>query len=287
MSIDKTFSDLKKRGEGALVAFITGGDPTPKYTLRLIDALHKGGADIIEVGIPFSDPIADGPIIQAADYRALSSCTTPHAIFDAVEEAKRKIDTPIALMTYYNILYKMGVKAFIKEASRHGVDGLIIPDLPIEEAGDYRGAARKEGLSTIFLATPLTSNDRLKDILGFSSGFLYLVSILGTTGTRDHVAKLTTQTITRFHGYTVNAIPLAVGFGISEPEHVKTVISCSAEAAIVGSAFVKKVQDNLDDPGKMVEDVSMLAKKLKMATLPPRKVRMDGFSGNAGEINRA
>ncbi len=268
MSIDETFCDLKKRGEGGLVAYITGGDPSPKYTPRLIEALNKGGADIIEVGIPFSDPIADGPIIQAADYRALSSGTTPNAIFDAVREAKRRIETPIVLMTYYNILYKMGIEAFVKEAVRHRVDGLIIPDLPLEEAEDYRRIARTEGLSTIFLATPLTSIGRLKGILGFSSGFLYLVSILGTTGTRDRVAQLTRETIKRLHGYTADVIPLAVGFGISEPRHVKTVIGCHAEAAIVGSAFVRKVQNNLDNPDKMVEEVSALAQDLKSATFP-------------------
>ncbi len=268
MSIKETFSSLKKRGEGALVAYITGGDPTPKYTLRLVEALQRGGADIIEIGVPFSDPIADGPIIQAAYCRALDASTTPHTILDIVEDAKRKSDVPIVLMTYYNIVYRRGIKEFLTKANRHKVDGLIIPDLPVEEAADYQAAANKEGLSTIFLATPLTSIRRLKVILESTSGFLYLVSVLGTTGARDHIANLTTQTIMRFHSHTVNTIPLAVGFGISQPEHVKIVIGYGAEAAIVGSAFVKKIQDNLGRPIKMVDEVLALVQSLKAATRP-------------------
>jgi len=267
MSIEETFRELKKQGEGALITYITGGDPAPKYTLKLAEALFKGGADILEIGIPFSDPIADGPIIQAADYRALNAGTTPPIIFDIVEATKKRVNMPIALLTYYNILFKMGVKNFLKEAARHGVDGLIIPDLPIEEAEEYREIAEKQGIDTIFLATPSTSIGRLKDILGFTTGFLYLVSVFGVTGTRDQMARLTTQTIKKFHPHTANAIPLAVGFGLSKPEYVTSVIGYGAEGAIVGSAFVKIVENNLDRPTRLIEDISALAKKLKVATL--------------------
>lgn len=267
MSIDETFRGLERRGEGALIAYITGGDPAPKYTPKIVEALVKGGADIIEIGVPFSDPIADGPIIQAADSRALNAGTTPHTILEIVEETKKRVDIPIVLLSYYNILFKAGLENFMKDASKHGVDGLIIPDLPIEEAEEYKETAEKQGIDTIFLATPSTSISRLKAILSFTSGFLYLVSVFGVTGTRDQIAQLTTKTIRRLHPYTVKTIPLAVGFGISKPEHVRSIIGCGAEGAIVGSAFVKIIENNLDRPPMMLENLSVLAEKLKAATI--------------------
>ncbi len=266
--ISDVFRKLKKRSEGALIAYITGGDPTPKYTPKLAKALFNSGVDILEIGVPFSDPIADGPTIQAADCRALNSGTTPPIIFNIVEETKKLVDMPITLLTYYNILFKMGVEDFLEKASRHGVDGLIIPDLPIEEAEEYRENAEKHGIDTIFLVTPLTSLGRLKDILVYTSGFLYLVSIFGVTGTRDNMSQLTTKTIRRIHPYTAKTVPLAVGFGISKPEHVSSIISCGAEGAIVGSAFVETVEKNLDRPNEMIKELSILAEKLKAATLP-------------------
>lgn len=267
MSIDETFRGLERRGEGALIAYITGGDPAPKYTSKIVEALVNGGADLIEIGVPFSDPIADGPIIQAADNRALNAGTTPHTIIEIVEETKKRVDVPIILLSYYNILFKAGLENFMKDISKHGVDGLIIPDLPIEEAEEYRETAEKQGINTIFLVTPSTSISRLKAILGFTSGFLYLVSVFGVTGARDQVAQLTTQTIRRFHPYTVKSVPLAVGFGISKPEHVSTIIGCGAEGAIVGSAFVEIVEGNLGKPARMVKEISVLAEKLKAATI--------------------
>lgn len=267
MSIDATFRELKKRGEGALIAYVTGGDPLPKYTSRIVEALVKGGADIVEIGIPFSDPIADGPTIQAADNRALNAGTTPHTIFDIVKETKKRVDAPIVLLTYYNILFKMGVKNFLEKASKHGVDGLIAADLPIEEAEEYKEAAEKQGVDTIFLATPSTQISRLKDILGFTSGFLYLVSVFGVTGAREQLAQLTTSTVKKFHPYTVKAVPLAVGFGISKPEHVNSIIGCGAEGVIVGSAFVKIIENNLNNSTGFINSISMLAEKMKIATI--------------------
>lgn len=265
--ISDTFRELRKRSEGALIAFVIGGDPEPKFTSKILEALTEGGADILEIGVPFSDPIADGPTIQAADHRALMAGTTPETIFDLVREAKTRSKVPIALLTYYNILYKMGVKKFAKKVSEHGVDGLIIPDLPIEEAEKYVQISRKEGVDTIFLATPLTSEPRLQAILSCTSGFLYLVSAFGVTGTREHVTKLTIDTIKRIHSCTIGRIPLAVGFGISKPNHVRTVLSHGVEGAIVGSAFVKIVEDNLNRPDRMVRDISELTKQLKATTL--------------------
>ncbi|WP_455367275.1 tryptophan synthase subunit alpha [[Eubacterium] cellulosolvens] len=267
MTIDETFRELAKNNEKALIAYITGGDPAPKYTPKVVETLVRGGADIIEIGVPFSDPIADGPTIQAADTRALAAGTTPRTILDIVKKTKKRIDTPILLLTYYNILFKWGVRKFLTEASNHGVDGLIIPDLPIEEADEYREFSRRYGIDTIFLATPLTSTTRLQNILGFTSGFLYLVSVFGVTGTRDRIDRLTTETIEKFHTYTKKIVPLAVGFGIAQPDHVKTVVNCGAEGAIVGSAFVKIVEKNNENPTQLQAEIESFTKKLKAATL--------------------
>ncbi len=267
MTIDETFRELANHNEKALIAYITGGDPAPKYTPQVVESLARGGADIIEIGVPFSDPIADGPTIQAADTRALAAGTTPRTILNIVKKTKRLIETPILLLTYYNILFKWGVRKFLSEASSHGVDGMIIPDLPIEEADEYRDLSRRYGIDTIFLATPSTSVNRLQNILGFTSGFLYLVSVFGVTGTRDRIARLTTETIAKFHAYTDKIVPLAVGFGIAQPDHVKTVVNCGAEGAIVGSALVKIVEKNNENPTQLKKEIEDFTRKLKAATI--------------------
>ncbi len=264
--IKETFRELDRRGEGALIAYVTGGDPAPKYTPKIIETLGNSGADIIEIGVPFSDPIADGPTIQAADMRALNAGTTPRKIFKIVKEAKRKIEKPVVLLTYYNPVFKMGVKNFVENARRYQVDGLIIPDLPMEEASEYKKLAESQGVDTVFLATPSTSTGRLKEIIAFTSGFLYLVSIFGVTGTRDRINELTLQTITRLHPHTAGDIPMAVGFGISKPEHVKAVLRGGAEGAIVGSSFVDLIGRNLGDMNRALKELGMMARKLKMAT---------------------
>lgn len=265
MSIAETFRRLRKLNEGALIAYVTGGDPSPKYTPMIVKALAEGGADIVEIGIPFSDPIADGPVIQASDTRALNAGTTPKTVLKIVRETRRSVSIPIVLLTYYNIIFRMGVGNFLDESSKNGVDGIIVADLPVEEAAEYREAAEKHGVDTVFLATPSTSLRRLEKILSMTSGFLYLVSVFGVTGMREHVAQLTVQTIRRLHPYTLNRIPLTVGFGISRPEHVRSVISCGADGAIVGSAFVKLVEENHGDATGLLENMRALARNLKLA----------------------
>jgi len=264
--IEETFRELDRRNEGALIAYVMGGDPAPKYTPKIVETLANSGADIIEIGVPFSDPIADGPTIQAANTRALKASTTPHKIFKIAKEAKRKVEKPIVLLTYYNLVFKMGVEDFLKNARRYQVDGLIIPDLPVEEASKYKELADGQGVDTVFLATPATSTSRLKKIIAFTSGFLYLISIFGVTGTRDRLNELTLQTILRLHPYTVGDVPMAVGFGISKPEHVKAVLRGGAEGAIVGSSFVDLIGRNLGDMNRALKELEMMARKLKMAT---------------------
>ncbi|MGQ9478404.1 MAG: tryptophan synthase subunit alpha [Thermoproteota archaeon] len=267
MNIMEKFRELEKRGEGALIAYVTGGDPSPKYTSRIVEVLVKGGVDIVEIGIPFSDPIADGPTIQASDFRALKAGTTPKTVFNIVREIKNNFtEVPIVILTYYNIPFKMGLGYFMGQASKSGVDGVVVADLPVEEAGEYKDEAEKHGVDTVFLATPSTSTDRLRKILNMTSGFLYLVSVFGVTGVRESLAQLTIQTIRRIHSYTEGSIPLAVGFGISKPEHVGAVIACGAEGAIVGSAFIKVIERNLNFEDDLLRELSDLAYSFKSAT---------------------
>jgi tryptophan synthase alpha chain len=267
VTISDVFKELKRRGEGALVGYVTGGDPSPKHTPRVVEALVKGGVDIVEIGVPFSDPIADGPIIQSAVNRALHSGTTPQTVFKIVRQTNKRVRTPLVLLTYYNILYRMGVKRFLKEAGENGVDGIVVPDLPFEEASEYRENAEKQGVDTIFLAAPSTPTSRLKNIISFTSGFLYLISVFGVTGVRRSVDQLTIRVIDKFKPYTDKTVPLAVGFGVSKPDHVRLIISHGAEAVIAGSVFVKTMKRNLGDQSRLMKELTATAQTLKAATL--------------------
>jgi len=266
--ISQTFLRLKERNEGALIAYVTAGDPEPFLTLNIVEALVSGGADIIELGIPFSDPIADGPTIQAATLRALRSGTTPKEVLQLAGEIKTKLDVPLVILTYYNPIFKMGLKNFFETASSCGVSGVIVPDLPVEEASEYKETAEDYEIDTIFLASPSTSNERLRKILKFTSGFLYLVSLFGVTGTREKIQNLTIRTVRRTAQMTsAEGVPLAVGFGISKPEHVRVLMENGADAAIVGSGFVKIIEKRYRDLEGMLNEIRMYASKLKEATL--------------------
>jgi len=258
---------LKERGEGALIAYVCGGDPDPEYTPEIVDALIQGGADIVELGIPFSDPIADGPTIQAASVRALNAGTTPEGVMEIAERIREDHGSiPLVVLTYYNSVFRMGVERFFKLAVDYEIDGVIVPDLPIEEAGEYREIAGTHGIDTIFLATPNTTRERLESIIEYTSGFLYLVSIFGVTGARERIHERTLQTLQRLLPQIGGRIPLAVGFGISEPEHVRTIIRSGADGAIVGSAFVKIVEKHRGNLGEMTEAIREKASELKAAT---------------------
>jgi len=268
--IEETFQNLKKQGDGALIAYVTAGDPKPKHTPKIVEALVNGGVDIVELGIPFSDPIADGPTIQAASVRSLKAGTTPKIVLEITQEIKEKHSVPIAILTYYNPIFRMGLENFFKLAKNSNVDGVIVPDLPIEEAHEYKKVSEAHEIDTIFLAALYTSTERLKKIIDYTSGFLYLVSLFGVTGAREKVSDLTIQQIKKFLPYTRGRIPLAVGFGISKPEHVKAIIKSGADGAIVGSAFVNIIQKNQGKIPKMLEEIEQHAHKLKEATEQPR-----------------
>jgi len=265
--IAETFSKLRARNEGALIAYVTAGDPDPASTPRIVEALVEGGADIIELGIPFSDPIADGPTIQAATVRALKSGTTPKKVLQIVEEIRDESNVPLVILTYYNPIFRMGLKKFFEYAQASRVNGVIVPDLPVEEANEYKEAAETYDMDTIFLAAPSTSTERLRKILEYTSGFLYLVSIFGVTGTRDELQDLTIRLIKKTLPVTCGSIPLAVGFGISKPEHVKAIIQNGADAAIVGSRFVRIIERKSNKVEEMLETLYEYAHLLKKATL--------------------
>jgi len=262
-AIKTAFQRAKQQGNGCLIGYITAGDPTPERTPEIADALIRGGVDILELGLPFSDPIADGPTIQAASLRALNAGTTPLRVLEIAKEIKSQHDVPLVVMTYYNPVFQHGVDNFLAAAKKHGVDGFIVPDLPVEEADSYRKAAKAHQLDTIFLASPATSKERLTKIVDASSGFLYLVSRFGVTGAQSSVQDSTVQLIKKVHPFTSGRVPLAVGFGISKPEHVKKVIEAGADAAIVGSAFINIVQQNRSG---MLGELQKSASALKAAT---------------------
>jgi tryptophan synthase alpha chain len=265
-TIKDVFQKNKAQGNGLLIGYITAGDPTPEQTPKIADALINGGVDILELGLPFSDPIADGPTIQAASLRALKAGTTPMKVLEIAKEIKSKHDVPVVVMTYYNPVFRIDLDKFLGSAKEHKVDGFIVPDLPVEEAGDYRKTANKYGLDTIFLAAPSTSNERLTKIVNASSGFLYLVSHFGLTGAKTTIEDSTVKLIQRIQPFTAGKIPFAVGFGISKPEHVKTVINAGADAAIVGSAFINIIQQNAKNTTTMLKELQQTTQALKKAT---------------------
>ena len=266
-AIKEAFQKAKAQANGgALIGYIMAGDPNPELTSKIADALIRGGVDILEMGLPFSDPIADGPTIQAASVRALAAGTTPMMVLEIAKQIKQQHDVPIVVMTYYNPVFRLGLERFCRSAKDCMVDGLIVPDLPVEEADDYTKAANAYGLDTIFLAAPSTTNQRLTKIIECSSGFLYLVSHYGVTGAKTTIEDSTVQLIKRVQPFTSGRIPLAVGFGISKPQHVQRIIQAGADAAIVGSAFINIIAKHQGNEDLMLKQLKETARSLKSAT---------------------
>jgi tryptophan synthase alpha chain len=265
-TIRQAFQKAKSQGYGALIGYIMAGDPKPDLTPKIAEALIKGGIDILELGLPFSDPIADGPTIQAASARALAAGTTPNKVLEIAKKIRKAHDIPIVIMTYYNPVFRMGLEKFFSSARNCMVDGIIVPDLPIEEAKGLKEAASKFCVSTIFLAAPSTSNERLAGIIECSSGFLYLVSHFGVTGAKSAVEDSTIRLIERVLPLTTGRVPLAVGFGVSKPEHVKRIIMAGADGVIVGSAFINEIQENHKKNDVLQTELQATASELKKAT---------------------
>ena len=266
--IASKFRELRPRREGALIAYLTGGDPDPESFLCNAQALIEGGADILEVGIPFSDPIADGPVIQASSHRALSRGATPSTILGLTAELSKSNDIPIVILTYYNPVMAAGLDKFMKTAEQSGVNGVVVPDLSVEESNPMCQAAQKQDIDTIFLAAPNTSPQRMKRILEKSQGFLYLVSLFGVTGPRKELSPLALDAVKVVRNLAKGTIPIAAGFGITRPEHVSALIKSGADGAIVGSALVEIVSQNLDQPQAAAAKLRDAVSDLKRATLP-------------------
>ena len=269
--IEKRFAALKAEGRAGLVTYLTAGDPDLDTSTRLFEGVAAAGADLIEIGMPFSDPMADGPLIQAAGMRALKSGMTLHKTLALVKHLRtRDADTPYVLMGYYNPIYRYGDEAFCRDAAAAGVDGLIIVDLPPEEDPELAGPARRAGLDLVRLATPTSDEKRLPVIVDRASGFLYYVAIAGITGTRSADAGAVRQAVARIRQFT--KLPVAVGFGIKTPEQAAEVAK-AADAAAVGSALVDRLAQNLDAQGKakpglvdaVLGDIAALAKGIRGA----------------------
>lgn len=262
--IVKRFTELRKKGERALITFITAGDPNEQISADILLELAKSGADIIEVGIPFSDPLADGPSIQSSSQRALRAGMTPIKSLELVSKVRKSSDVPIVLMTYYNPVQRIGVERFARLAVESGADGAIITDLPPEEASDWKKAADTEGICTVFLLAPTSTDSRIKMVAKLAEGFIYCVSRTGVTGARDEISGEVSELVRRVKEFTDK--PAAVGFGISKPEHVRDVCSY-ADAAVVGSAIVDLIA-KYKDLDNLLPTIATFTQELKRATIP-------------------
>jgi tryptophan synthase alpha chain len=241
--ISRRFAELKARGEMGIIAYITAGDPSLAATLRFVHALAEAGTDLIELGIPFSDPLADGPTIQRASERALKAGTKLAGVLDLVRELRNSKSTaaeiPIVLFSYYNPILQMGLEQFAATASHSGADGVLATDLTPEEASAYRQILHVRNLDTIFLGAPTSTDERLQQIAGVSSGFLYLISRTGVTGAKDSLPDELPTLLRRARAVT--KLPIAVGFGISQPGHV-SLLGGLADGAVIGSSLVSEIE---------------------------------------------
>ena len=246
--IEKKFCELKLKKQKGLICYVMGGYPDPKTNEKIISSIVDGGADIIEIGIPFSDPIADGPIIQEASFRALQYGINPDICLNLIRKTRKTYpDIPILIMTYSNILQKKGFRKFMETAKNAGTDGFILPDMTIEESKEYLEYSKKLELASVFLVAPNTSNFRIKKTLDVSTGFVYVVSVYGTTGMRNSINKYTLKAIKNIKKLSSNKDNISVGFGISTPDHIKLMSNFGADAVIVGSAIIQIINSNKDN----------------------------------------
>jgi tryptophan synthase alpha chain len=234
------FARVRSNGHPGLVTYVTAGDPDLAHSAAVLRALDRAGADVLEVGVPFSDPLADGPVIQRATERALAAGATLRRVLDLVAAVRTDVGAPIVIFSYANPILRMGAENFADRARDAGVDGVLVLDLPIEEAADFRTMLLARGIDTIFLLSPTTTDERLRAAAALGSGFLYVISRLGVTGARDRIADGARDVVARVRAAT--ALPIALGFGISRPEHVREVGQW-ADAAVVGSALVNVIAE--------------------------------------------
>ena len=261
--LDQTFARIRAEHRPGLVTYTTAGDPDLPRSTELLQALDRGGADVLEVGVPFSDPLADGPVIQRAAERALAAGGSVRTALASIARVRACVSAPIVVFTYVNPLLRMGVTEFARRAADAGVDAVLALDLPIEEAGAFRETMLESGLDTIFLLSPTTTDARIRKAAELGRGFLYGISRLGVTGARDVVSSDARALVRRIRAQT--SLPIAVGFGISRPEHV-TEVGAFADAAVVGSALVSRIAESRDSP-ELVERIESYVRWLKGAAV--------------------
>ncbi|GAQ91015.1 tryptophan synthase alpha chain [Klebsormidium nitens] len=262
-SLADVFVELKKKNEVAFIPFLTAGDPDLAYTEKALTTLDEEGADIIELGVPYSDPLADGPVIQAAATRALNQHTDLASVLDLMHRVTPNLRAPIVLFTYYNPIMKRGVEKFVKDAKAAGAAGLVVPDIPLEETGPLRELTTQNGMELVLLTTPTTPLERAKAIAEATQGFLYLVSVAGVTGARSQVASRVEGLLTDLR--TATDKPIAVGFGIATKEHAAQVTEWGADGIIVGSALVKALGEAAS-PDEGLKALRTLARSIKQGS---------------------
>ncbi len=261
MTISNCFETLRQKNQCALIPFITAGDPDLETTAKALQVLDDNGADAIELGVPYSDPLADGPVIQAAATRALQRGTRLDAVLEMVAKVSPNLRSPIILFTYYNPILYRGIETFLQQIKSAGVQGLVVPDLPLEEAESLIKPANKLGIELTLLVAPTSPKSRIEAIALQSQGFIYLVSVTGVTGVRDGLDKRAKDLLQELRSVTEK--PIGIGFGISTPEHARQVKEWGADAAIVGSAFVRRLAEGTPEQG--LESIGQFCKSLKTA----------------------
>ncbi|MFH1424332.1 MAG: tryptophan synthase subunit alpha [archaeon] len=260
--------------KGALMAHVYYGYPSEEFSLAQIKTLVENGADLIEFGIPFSDPTSDGPVFQDACKRALDAGTTPSKCIEGIRKVRSAgIKVPVIITTYYNVVHHAGEENFIKSIKSAGAQGIIVPNLPLEEAGNLIALGQKHGLHVILFATQNTKGERLKKTIENASGFIYLVTVMGVTGTRDKVAESTVELIKRIRART--DLPLMAGFGISKPEHAREVVAAGADGAIVGSAIGRIYEKHIPDEEKALSEIAKFTADMKNACRQGLLLRKD------------
>ena len=261
---EEAFNRVKSKGKGAFIPFVVAGDPDFQTSIEIVKTFVDNGADALEIGLPFSDPVADGPTVQLADIRALNAGMTTKKGFEFIKKIREFTDIPIGVLTYYNLIYKMGIDEFYNNAKLSGVNAILAADLPPEESKHAVEAARKHEIQQIFMVAQSTSNERLQEIVKLCSGFLYVVAVMGITGARSELENDTVELIDRVK--THSNMPIAVGFGISKPEHVKEVIKAGADGAIVASAILNLITENLNHKEEMIQKIGKFCREFKEAT---------------------
>jgi tryptophan synthase alpha chain len=264
LTYQEMFKRVKANSEGAFIPFVVAGDPDLETSLEIVQELVNAGADALEIGFPFSDPVADGPTIQAADIRSLEAGMTTIEGFEFIRKVREFTNIPIGLLVYYNLIYKMGVDHFYRKAKESGVNGILAADLPPEEASPAITAAQKYGINQIFMVAQTTSTPRLLKISKIADGFIYVVAVMGVTGARSALENDTVKLIQRVRSHT--QLPICVGFGISQPDHVESVLKAGSDGAIVASVLIELIEKYQNDQNIMLHKIGKHCQDLKKAT---------------------